>query len=32
MRETFADVGATVCDALGVTWSGPGISMLPLIG
>ena len=25
-RETFADVGATVADALGATWEGPGES------
>jgi phosphopentomutase len=25
-RETFADLGATVADALGVTWKGPGSS------
>ena len=27
-RETFADVGATVADAIGVDWLGPGVSML----
>jgi phosphopentomutase len=27
-RETFADVGATVADALGVPWDGPGTSFL----
>jgi phosphopentomutase len=32
VRATFADVGATVCDVLGVAWTGPGTSMLPLIG
>jgi phosphopentomutase len=28
-RETFADLGATVADALGVDWYGPGRSFLP---
>lgn len=28
VRETFADVGATVAEALGLTWDGPGTSML----
>ena len=28
IRQTFADVGATVADALGVSWTGPGTSML----
>lgn len=28
-RETFADVGATVAEALGIAWAGPGSSMLP---
>ncbi len=28
-RETFADLGATVADALGVEWFGPGRSFLP---
>jgi len=27
-RETFADVGATVAEALGVAWDGPGESFL----
>jgi phosphopentomutase len=27
-RETFADVGATVADAFGVHWDGPGTSFL----
>ena len=27
VRETFADVGATVAEALGIAWSGPGTSM-----
>jgi phosphopentomutase len=31
VRATFADVGATVCDALGVRWSGPGSSMLAML-
>ncbi|MBI2247921.1 MAG: phosphopentomutase [Armatimonadetes bacterium] len=30
-RRTFADVGATVAEALGVSWTGPGTSMLGLI-
>jgi phosphopentomutase len=28
-RETFADLGATVAEALGVTWTGPGSSFWP---
>jgi len=28
-RGTFADVGATVADALGVAWDGPGVSFWP---
>jgi len=28
VRETFADVGATVAEALGIEWTGPGTSML----
>jgi phosphopentomutase len=31
LRATFADVGATVCDALGVPWAGPGTSMMPVL-
>lgn len=31
VRSTFADVGATVADALRVSWNGPGTSMLPTI-
>jgi len=31
VRSTFADVGATVADALGIPWEGPGTSVLPLI-
>lgn len=31
VRETFADVGATVADALGVAWDGPGTSFLRTI-
>lgn len=31
VRATFADVGATVCSALGVPWAGPGTSMLASI-
>ena len=31
VRPTFADVGATVAEALDVLWQGPGTSMLPLI-
>lgn len=31
VRSTFADVGATVADALGVRWGGPGVSMRPLL-
>jgi len=27
-RQTFSDVGATVADALGVSWRGPGASFL----
>jgi len=30
-RETFADVGATVADALSIRWTGPGASMLRAI-
>ncbi len=30
-RTTFADIAATVADALGVRFSGAGVSMLPLI-
>ena len=29
IRETFADLGATVAAALGVEWDGPGLSCLP---
>jgi len=29
IRESFADLGATVAKALGVYWSGPGKSFLP---
>ena len=29
VRETFADLGATVADALGAEWYGPGRSFLP---
>jgi phosphopentomutase len=28
VRETFADVGATVAEALGIPWAGPGKSFL----
>jgi phosphopentomutase len=28
VRETFSDVGATVAEALGVAWDGPGRSLL----
>jgi len=31
VRETFADVGATVAAALGIPWHGPGTSMLSAI-
>lgn len=31
VRSTFADVGATVADALGIPWEGPGESVLPMI-
>lgn len=31
VRSTFADVGATVAEALGLRWPGPGVSMLPAI-
>lgn len=31
VRETFADVGATVAEALGIDWSGPGASMLEAV-
>ena len=31
VRSTFADVGATVADALGIPWEGPGTSVLPMI-
>ena len=31
VRETFADVGATVAEALGIAWSGPGDSVLGII-
>lgn len=31
VRETFADVGATVAAALGIPWRGPGASMLEAI-
>ncbi|MGH2398448.1 MAG: phosphopentomutase [bacterium] len=30
-RETFADVGATVAEALSIPWTGPGASMLRAI-
>jgi phosphopentomutase len=30
-RTTFADLGATVAQALGVTWNGPGSSFWPAI-
>ncbi|WP_161882742.1 phosphopentomutase [Deinococcus alpinitundrae] len=30
-RETFADIGATVAEALGVSWNGPGQSFWSLI-
>lgn len=30
-RQTFADVGATVADALGVEWTGAGESVVPSI-
>ncbi|HLE77738.1 MAG TPA: phosphopentomutase [bacterium] len=32
VRSTFADVGATVADALGISWPGPGTSLLPAMG
>jgi phosphopentomutase len=28
VRKTFADVGATVAEALGIAWAGPGTSVL----
>ncbi|MDR7483655.1 MAG: phosphopentomutase [Armatimonadota bacterium] len=31
VRETFADVAATVAAALGVAWSGPGTSFWPVL-
>ena len=31
VRSTFADVGATVADALGIPWEGPGTSVLSMI-
>ena len=31
VRSTFADVGATVADALAIPWEGPGTSVLPMI-
>ncbi len=31
-RATFADVGATVADLLGVAWSGPGTSFKHMLG
>lgn len=31
IRETFADVGATVAEALAIRWTGPGASMLRAI-
>jgi phosphopentomutase len=31
LRPTFADVGATVAEALGLEWSGPGTSVLDQI-
>ncbi len=31
VRETFADVGATVAQALNIPWEGPGTSVLPLL-
>lgn len=31
VRSTFADVGATVADALDIPWEGPGTTMLPAI-
>ena len=31
VRESFADVGATVAEALGIVWSGPGDSVLGTI-
>ncbi len=31
VRETFADVGATVAHALNIPWEGPGTSVLPLL-
>lgn len=30
-RDSFADLGATVADALGVSWKGPGKSFWPLL-
>jgi phosphopentomutase len=32
VRQSFADVGATVADFLGVAWGGPGRSILPALG
>ncbi len=31
VRQTFADVGATVAEAIGIPWQGPGQSMLGVI-
>ncbi len=31
VRQTFADLGATVAAALGIVWRGPGATMLPAI-
>ncbi len=31
-RRSFADVGASVADWLGVRWDGPGASILPALG
>jgi len=31
VRPTFADIGATVAEALDIPWEGPGTSMLPLL-
>lgn len=31
IRPTFADVGTTVADALGIPWKGPGTSMRPVL-
>ncbi len=30
-RETFADIGKTVCDFLGISYNGEGKSLLPII-